>query len=215
MVTGQTVPPLFPINSEARSLDIDSEKLEIYNYIKQRILNGATCGAVCWELNRRGIPSPKGKLWSESVLYRLILNEVHLGRVVYGKTSGGLHKKRKAAPFKVIPRENWIVVESAHPAVKTPEEHAEIITLLESRRIQPKHARRGTYVLSGLLFCGKCGYSLQFQRKENGRTLEVPENRRVRQSLWQSWHRTRACGNGRHGKPAKARSGTFERTSKG
>lgn len=110
-------------------------------------------------------------MWSEGVLHRLILNEVHLGRVVYGKTSGGLHKKRKSAPFKVIPRENWIVVENAHPAVKTPEEHAENITLLESRRIQPKHSRRGTYVLSGLLYCGKCGYSLQFQPKENGRTL--------------------------------------------
>lgn len=166
-------PAPFPYvyNSEARSLDIDPEKLDIYNFIKQRILNGATCSRVCWELNRRGIPSPKGKLWAESVLYRLILNEVHLGRVVYGKTSGGLHKKRKAAPFKVIPRENWIVVENAHPAVKTPEEHAAIVTLLESRRIQPKHARRGTYLLSGLLYCGKCGYSLQFQPKPNGRTL--------------------------------------------
>ncbi|WP_258111961.1 zinc ribbon domain-containing protein [Alicyclobacillus sp. SP_1] len=91
--------------------------------------------------------------------------------MVYGKTSGGLHKKRKAAPFKVISGENWIVVENAHSAVKTLEEHAEIITLLESRRIQPKHSRRGTYVLSGLLYCGKCEYSLQFQPKENGRTL--------------------------------------------
>lgn len=71
----------------------------------------------------------------------------------------------------MIPRENWIVVENAHPAVKTPEEHAEIVTLLASRRIQPKHARRGTYLLSGLLYCGKCGYSLQFQPKPNGRTL--------------------------------------------
>ena len=166
-------PAPFPYvyHSAARSLDIDPEKLDIYNFIKRRILSGATCSGVCWELNRQGIPSPKGKLWSESVLYRLILNEVHLGRVVYGKTSGGLHKKRKAAPFKVIPRENWIVVENAHPAVKTPEEHAEIVTLLESRRIQPKHARRGTYLLSGLLYCGKCGYSLQFQPKPNGRTL--------------------------------------------
>lgn len=135
-------PAPFPYvyDTEARSLDIDPEKLDIYNFIKQRILSGATCSRVCWELNRREIPSPKGKLWAESVLYRLILNEVHLGRVIYGKTSGGLHKKRKAAPFKIIPRENWIVVENAHPAVKTPEEHAEIVTLFESRRIQPKRS---------------------------------------------------------------------------
>lgn len=166
-------PAPFPYvyNSEAHSLDVDPQKLDVYNFMKHRILSGATCSGVCWELNRQGIPSPKGKLWSESVLYRLILNEVHLGRVVYGKTTGGLHKKRKAAPFKVIARENWIVVENAHPAVKTPEEHTEIVTLLESRRIQPKHARRGTYLLSGLLYCGKCSYSLQFQPKPTGRTL--------------------------------------------
>ncbi len=104
-------------------------------------------------------------------MYRLIINEVHLGRVVYGKTNGGLHKKRQAAPFKVIPRENWIVVENAHPAVKTPAEHQQIINLLEGRCVQPKHSRHGTYFLSGLLHCGRCGSSLKFQPKENGRTL--------------------------------------------
>lgn len=54
----------------------------MYNFIKQRILNGLMCSGVCWELNRRG-----------------------------------------------------------------------------------------KYMLSGLLYCGKCGYSLQFQLKPNGYTL--------------------------------------------
>ncbi|KUO95796.1 recombinase family protein [Ferroacidibacillus organovorans] len=166
-------PAPFPYlyNSEARSLEPDPEKLDIYNFIKQRLLSGATCAAVCWELNRMGVPSPKGKLWQESVLYRLALNEVHLGRIVYGKTSGGLHKNRKTAPFRVNPRENWVIVENAHPAVKTPEEHAEILKLLEQRRIQSKRTRHGTYVYSGLVYCGKCGSSRQFQPKDNGTLL--------------------------------------------
>jgi len=118
-----------------------------------------------------GAPSPKGKLWQESVLYRLALNEVHLGRVIYGKTSGGLHKNRKTSQFRVNPRESRVVVENAHPAVKTPEEHAVIVKLLEQRRIQTKRTRHGTYVYSGLVFCGKCRAFLQFQPKANGRIL--------------------------------------------
>ena len=166
-------PAPFPYvyDAEVRSLEVDAQKLEIYRFIKDRLLRGGTCAAICWELNRMGVPSPKGKLWQESVLYRLALNEVHLGRVVYGKTSGGLHKNRKTAPFRVNPRENWVVVENAHPAVKTLEEHAEIVNLLEQRRIQTKRTRHGTYVYSGLVYCGKCGSAHQFQPKENGRIL--------------------------------------------
>ncbi len=166
-------PAPFPYvyNADVHSLQVDPAKLQTYRFIKDQILSGETCSAVCAELNRRTVPSPKGARWSDSVLYRLIINEVHLGRVVYGKTNGGLHKKRQTAPFKVIPRENWIIVENAHPAVKTPAEHLQIINLLEGRRVQPKHSRHGTYFLSGLLHCGRCGSSLKFQPKENGRTL--------------------------------------------
>jgi len=166
-------PAPFPYvyNAQTHTLQVDPARLEVYRFIKEQTLSGETCSAVCAELNRRGVPSPKGARWSDSVLYRLIISEVHLGRVVYGKTNGGLHKKRQAAPFKVIPRDNWIIVENAHPAVKTPAEHLQIINLLEGRRVLPKHARHGTYFLSGLLHCGRCGSSLKFQPKENGRTL--------------------------------------------
>ena len=83
--TNGPAPVPYAYDAEARSLQIDPKKLDIYNFIKQRIRSGSTCSGICWEPNRRGIPSPKGKLWSESV--------------VYGKTSGGLHKKRKNEPM--------------------------------------------------------------------------------------------------------------------
>lgn len=118
-----------------------------------------------------GVPSPKGKLWQESVVYRLAPNQVPLGRIIYGKTSDGLNKNQKTAPFQVNPRENWVIVENAHPAVKTPQEHAEIVKLLEQRRIQTKQTRHGTYAYSGLVFCGKCGSAMQFQPEENGSIL--------------------------------------------
>ncbi|WP_258112162.1 recombinase family protein [Alicyclobacillus sp. SP_1] len=169
--TNGPAPFRYAYDAEARSLAVDGQKLEIYQFIKERLLRGSTCASICWELNRTGVPSPKGKLRQESVIYRLTMNEVHLGRVIYGKTSGGLHKNRKSAPFRVNPRKNWVVVEDAHPAVKTPEEYAEILKVLARRRMQMKRTRHGTYVCSGLVFCGKCGSSLQFQPKENGRIL--------------------------------------------
>ena len=52
-------PAPFPYvyNAEVHSLQVDPAKLEIYRFIKERILSGETCSAVCTELNRRGIPS--------------------------------------------------------------------------------------------------------------------------------------------------------------
>lgn len=173
--TNGTPPFPYVYNPETKSLDVDEAKGKIYEFIKNRYLGGFACFRIARELNRQGIPSPGGKLWTEVAIHRLLCNEVHLGRVIYGKTSGSGHKNKKSTPVKFHPRENWIIVENAHPAVKTLEEHAEILATLERRRlIKSTRSRKGFHVYSGLVFCGKCGRSMKFQRKENGTVLVKP-----------------------------------------
>jgi len=173
--TNGTPPFPYVYNPETKSLDIDETKDNVYAFIKERYLNGFACFRIARELNSQGIPSPGRKLWTEVAIHRLLTNEVHLGRVIYGKTSGSGHKNKKSTPVKRQPRDNWIIVENAHTAVKTLEEHAEILATLERRRlIKSTRARKGFHVYSGLVFCGECGQSMKFQRKENGTVLVKP-----------------------------------------
>lgn len=145
-------PPLpYVYNKFTKLLEVDEEKLKIYNLMKQRFFDGKPCYEISWELNRMGIPSPGGKLWSENAVRRILISEVHLGQVIYGKTTGSGHKYRKVDPLTQKSRDEWI------------------IATMERRKIIPKKARSGVYILSGLVYCGVCGSTLRCWDKGNGK----------------------------------------------
>lgn len=163
-------PPLpYVYNRITKTLEVDEEKLKVYNLIKQRFFDGKPCYEISWELNKMGIPSPGGKLWSENAVRRILISEVHLGQVIYGKTTGSGHKNRKVDPLTQKSRDEWIIAEGQHSALKTQEEHAEILATMERRKIIPKKARSGVYILSGLVYCGVCGSTLRCWDKGNGK----------------------------------------------
>ena len=157
--------PPFPYvyNREEKTLEVNLENLQVYERIKDQFMNvGLPCMQIAFDLNKLGIPSPGGKYWSENAVYRVLTSEVHVGRVIFGKTQGSLHKKGNSKPFKQLPRDQWIIFENAHPAVKTLEEHYKILDLMERKRLIPKRSRKGEYILSGLVRCGLCGSSMTF-----------------------------------------------------
>ena len=95
-------PAPFPYvyNTAVHSLQVDPAKLETYRFIKEQIVSGETCSAVCAKLNRRGVPSPKGSRWSDSVLYRLIINEVHLVAWCMARPTEGCTRSGRLLPSK-------------------------------------------------------------------------------------------------------------------
>lgn len=74
----------------------------------------------------------------------------------------------------MLPKQDWVVVENCHEAVKTVEEHEKIKELLNTRQMIPYRARESVYTLSGLVKCGKCGHTHSFLVKTNGLELMKP-----------------------------------------
>jgi site-specific DNA recombinase len=162
--------PPFPYfyDRESKSIKVDELKRPIYDRIKNDFLAGKPAADISFELNRESIPSPSGSIWHENTVRRLLLNEIHLGKVIYGKTEGGAHKNRNIKPLRIKPRDEWIVAEGNHERLKTNEEHGRIISSFTKRKVTPVASRRGAYILSGLVYCGLCGKSHQFTIKSNG-----------------------------------------------
>ncbi len=125
--------------------------------MKDRFFEGVNPDEISFELNRNRIPSPRGGLWSNVAIYRLLKNEFHLGKIIYGKTQGSGHKNKKTRPLKKMPRNQWIVGIGEHTPIKTEEEHSKILAILESRKTVPVAARKGKRILSGILKCKLCG----------------------------------------------------------
>lgn len=158
-------------NKETKEVLVDREKLPHYRFIIESYLSGKSIQDIAVELNVRGIPSPGGKKWNTTNVHRMLKEEVHLGYVILGKTTGSGHKWREDSSVENRPRNEWIIAEGEHEPVKTQEEHEKIKALLVQNRRVPLVARAGIYPLSGLMYCGICGRRMNFSGKTNQKYL--------------------------------------------
>lgn len=152
----------YQYNPELKRLEVNEEKRPVYRLIINLGLQGQTAEKIAWKLNEIGYKSPGGKHWSSTAIYRLLRDETHLGKIIISKTKGSGHKKKKTKPLKKIDKEDWIIVDGEHEKLKSIEEHQKICELFAKRKIIPRASRRGAFLFSGLVYCGKCGYSMQF-----------------------------------------------------
>jgi hypothetical protein len=122
--------------------------------------------------DRRKMPAPEGRHWNTDTIRRILGNPIYVGDHAWnrrhsGKYAGVLHgeivresvlveqygpRKHRCVPN---PREEWVVVKNAHPALVTRELFDRVQAKLDSHRGRV----RGTIVdpLKGLVACGHCG----------------------------------------------------------
>lgn len=150
-----------------KGLVVNKQKLETYRYIVDAFINQRkSTNEIAWELNAKGITTARGNRWSNVAIGRILLDETHLGRIIYNKTKGDGHKDRpnKPKPQK-IPKDQWTVVENRHEAVKTQDEHEKILIALKRNATSPMRRSAQPNILKGLVKCGICGYGLPLENK--------------------------------------------------
>ena len=129
--------------------------------VVKRIFDEAEAGTgmlyIAKALNRDGIPSPAGKLWSKNTVHFILRNEVYTGTLIWG-TSG----KSKDEP---------VVVDNAFPAIVSKTRFQRIHRLMRTRGPRITNPRRiaSSYLLSGLVKCEACDRALTGQNAKSGR----------------------------------------------
>jgi DNA invertase Pin-like site-specific DNA recombinase len=158
--------PPFPYyyDKNTRTVLVDEVKRPIYRAIVEKYLNGENLGAIAVWLTENKIPTPynikpngKDKGWSNVTVHRLLMSEIHLGYITYGKT------RTKRGQVEIVPEDERIRVMGTHEKLKTQEEHDLIIERLFKNRLMNPNARRSTLPLTGLLYCEKCGYKMRLR----------------------------------------------------
>ncbi|WLR60178.1 recombinase family protein [Guptibacillus hwajinpoensis] len=163
--TNGTPPFPYYYDHQSKSLKVDETKRIIFDELKQRVLEGIPLHTIAVQFNRKGYRTNRSKLWTDVALHRLLTNEVHLGKIIYGKTSGSGHINKKTSRLMKRPRENWIIANDSHEPVLSLEEFSEIQSIFCKNKLLPKRARSAVYPLTGLIKCGKCGSSMNFTKK--------------------------------------------------
>jgi site-specific DNA recombinase len=159
-----------------KGLVVDDDKLEIYRYIIDSIVEDSkTPNEIAWELNKKKIPSPRNGIWHGLTVYRLAIDETHLGKIITNKTIGDGHKNKKpnAKPQTRIPKSEWTVIENCHEIVKTLYEHEQIQLFLHRKTKTPSRTLKKILPLTSLIKCGICGHTMMLLNREDRRTPEI------------------------------------------
>lgn len=140
--------PVYGYRMEQGKLVINPQEQEILKLIFKWLLEGYGYKRIARTLNSRGIRTRKGHLWRTSSVFRLIINRTLIGEIPYrGSWHDGQHEP-------VIDRD---VFEKAQ-------------RISEGRKIDhvdlsPK------FVLSGFVYCGRCGTKLVIGYKGPGQKM--------------------------------------------
>ncbi len=107
-------------------------------------------------INDEGIPSAKGKLWSNDVVNFILRNEVYTGTLVWGAKA-----KDEADPVRV---------EDAFSAIVSGAQFRRVNSRIRSRASKTTHPRRiaSSYLQSGLVRCYICETLLSGQDAKGG-----------------------------------------------
>ncbi len=148
----------------------DSDEVEIVRFIYNQILKkDVSYNSIARELNEKKIPSSHGNQWRDATIKGMLRNPIYAGASYIGKSEsgkfnrannvGGLKygeaKKQNQTPElivwdqfeSIIKKKDWLKVQSIMAARKTGHK-------------KPKSTGR-EYPLTGILYCGGCGRSMQ------------------------------------------------------
>lgn len=97
------------------------------------------------------------RTWSENAVRSILNNRFYLGEMAYGKTV----RKSVGSKDKIaIPKEDWAVIPDHHEALIS----KEIFDRVSSFRPgQSTKRNREKHPLTGKLYCGGCGYSMNYK----------------------------------------------------
>ena len=147
----------------------DPEHVEIVREMFERCIEGYGYWSIASDLNKRGVPGPKGNPWSETMVKMILRNPVYRGALVWnrktvGKISGfdgeGRLRPKNGRMTKANDRKDWIVIEDAHDPLVDGKTFERAQRVMEGRRTKGGLARpTNRYLLSGLMRCVKCGHT--------------------------------------------------------
>jgi site-specific DNA recombinase len=117
---------------------------------EQRTIRGMAA-----ELNRLGVPAPRGGLWRPATVRDLVANPLYVGRAYYGRREGtGQGRKRRATRWR--PESAWVPI--AVPALVSEARFARTQAQLTENRARRSGRPGRFYLLRGLVVCGACGW---------------------------------------------------------
>lgn len=146
----------YKYDPKRKGLSVNDEQSKVYRMMVGWFLEGLSSKEIAWKLNSMNIPSYTGRRWSHTTILQLLKSEVHLGRIISNKYKSNGREK----PMTKRPKNEWLVMENCHKALKTRQEHEQILEVASSNKKNSHSTVKPKHPLSSLVKCGMCGHTL-------------------------------------------------------
>jgi site-specific DNA recombinase len=168
---GGRVPYAYRLQDKRLVLGPEEEIRVVRWLFTEYAFHGATLGDLMDKLNADGVTGPGGKLWGKTSVYKILLRPVYTGVMAWNRRhEGKFHEVRggeiaTASRMKTSVRangpEDWVVCEAPHLAIVD----RDVFDRVQKKLAENQHQRtpnRGkrVFALTGLLFCGHCGWPM-------------------------------------------------------
>lgn len=141
----------------------DKHKLEAIRYMFSRFASSdISFTALACELTEKGYPGPTGNRWTHAAVSTVLRNPLYCGLIRWGVKSYGRYHTTQGD--SIVPRNGQSkkpvedTIQAANPASKiiSPTLFAQVQRKVARRSVR-KGRGRGSFPLSGLIYCGCCG----------------------------------------------------------
>jgi DNA invertase Pin-like site-specific DNA recombinase len=166
-----------PVPGKPGELAIEPGEADIVREIFAAYVAGAVPREIAGRLNARGIPPPRGRVWSAVVINGnkargsgMILNPLYAGKIVWNR----LRMVKNPDTGKRVSRPNaaseWQFAEAEHLRIVDQATWEAAQAIKTSRATAPQaRTKKPRRILSGLLRCGSCSGGMSIKDRDHGR----------------------------------------------
>jgi len=151
--TSKEIPSTTRKNKETK-LEIVPSEADLVKYIFKLYASGRGIKSIANKINHEGYKSKRGNFFNANGIKDILHNPIYIGKIRYNVRENWSEKRRKGI------NANPIIVEGEHEAIIDMELWEKVQQIYSAKSCKPKRAFDGTYPLTGLLRCPKCGHGM-------------------------------------------------------
>ena len=169
-------------STDKTRIEIDEEAAEVVRFIFNEYANGKGLTYIANVLNKKKILCPsiykqktsnfhcktRSGLWGHDTVRKILTNRIYIGDLEQRKGEVISYKVKK---YITLPDKEHIIIEENHEAIIDKNIFSLVQDILKLKSHKTSHEQVRTHLLSGILFCPRCGarykYQIQSGMKDN------------------------------------------------
>lgn len=162
------IPPLGYDVAADKSYTINVSESEAVKLIFNMYAAGSGYSPIIDACAEKGYKTKTGRPFGKNSLYSILSNEKYVGTYIFNKTERKIAGKRNG--HRIKPEEEIIRIEGGIPAIIDKSVWERVRKRMgENKNTQASYKAKVVYLLSGKIFCGKCGSSMLGKTGKLGR----------------------------------------------